>query len=72
MNPDDFPLDVFEVDCDGSACGSGRDVGRHIHPPQNGRSAVGRVVVRNHKRVSYGEAEGITRLVMTGIQEAGQ
>ena len=65
MDPDQFPLGSFEVDCDGSACGSGRDAGRHIHPPQDGRSAFGRVVVRNHERISYGPAEGITRLVMT-------
>lgn len=64
MNPDDFPLSVFEVDCDGSACGSGRDAGRHVHPRQDGRPAIGRVVVRDNRRVSYGAAEGITRLLV--------
>ena len=65
MNPDDFPLGAFEVDCDGSACGSGRDVARHIHPPQGGGDgAIGRVVVRDHERISYGPADGVTRLVM--------
>jgi hypothetical protein len=63
VNPDQFPLSAFEVDCDGSACGSGRDVGRHVHPPQDGLPAISRVVVRNHERVRYEHAEGITRLV---------
>ena len=62
MDPDQFPLSAFEVDCDGSACGSGRGVGRHVHPPQDGRSAFGRVVVRDNERVRYEPAEGITRL----------
>jgi hypothetical protein len=66
MNPDDFPLSGFEVDCDGSACGSGRDVGWHVHPPQDGLPAFGRVAVRDHRRVSYGPAEGITRLLCGG------
>lgn len=66
MDLDQFPLSAFEVDCDGSACGSGRNVGRHVHPPQGlgGEGAVGRVVVRDNKRVSYGPADGVTRLVM--------
>ena len=55
MNPDNFPLSAFEVDCDGSACGSGRDVGRHIHPPQDGNAALGRVIVRDHQRIIYGD-----------------
>ena len=63
MNLDHFPLSAFEVVCDGSACGSGRDVGRHIHPPQDGLPALGRVIVRDHQRVSYGPAKGITRLL---------
>jgi len=65
MNPDDFPLSVFEVDCDGSACGSSRHVGRHVHPPQDGHAAWGRVVVRAQRRTGYGPAEGITRPVMS-------
>jgi hypothetical protein len=65
VNLDDFPLGFFEVDCDGSACGSG-NVGPHVHAPQHGHPAVCRVVVRDGRRVSYGPAEGITRLVMTG------
>ena len=63
MDLDQFPLRMFKVDCDGSACGSGRDVGRHIHPPQDGSPAIARVVVRAGRRVSYEAAEGITRLV---------
>ncbi len=63
MNCDDIPLSAFEVDCDGSACGSGRAVGLHVHPPQDGAPAISRVVVRNHERVRYERAEGITRLV---------
>lgn len=62
MNLDEFPLSAFEVDCDGSACGSG-NVGRHIHPPQDGRAAVARVRVRNSRREAYSDATGITRLV---------
>lgn len=49
MNHESF--DHVEVDCDGSACGSGRDVGRHIHPPQAGGPALGRVIVRDHQWV---------------------
>jgi hypothetical protein len=63
VNPDNFSLSLFEVDCDGSACGSGRLAGRHVHPPQHGNPAFGRVIVRDHQRVSYGPATGITRLV---------
>jgi hypothetical protein len=66
VNLDDFPLGLFEVDCDGSACGSGDAVGLHVHAPQHGGSAVCRVVVRDGRRVSYRPAEGITRMVMTG------
>jgi hypothetical protein len=62
VNFDDLPLSAFEVDCDGSACGSG-DVGRHIHPPQDDRPAIARVNVRNGQRVGYFDAAGITRLV---------
>lgn len=69
MDPDLFPLSAFEVDCDGSACGSGRDVGRHIHPPQGGQEAFGRVVVRDNRRVSYGSAEGIKRLVTFATED---
>lgn len=63
MNPDDIPLSFFEVDCDGSACGSEADP--HVHPAQHAHFPLGRVKVRNGKRVGYGDAEGITRLVMT-------
>ena len=63
MNLDDMPLSAFEVDCDGSACGSGRHAGQHVHPPQGGAPAVARVVVRNHDRIRYEDAQGNTRLV---------
>lgn len=63
MDLDQFPLRMFEVDCDGSACGSVREVARHIHPPQDGRPALARAVVRDGRRAGYGQAEGITRLV---------
>jgi hypothetical protein len=63
MNEDDIPLSMFEVDCDGSACGSA-NVAVHVHPPQNGCQAFARVVVRDGRRISYTEAQGITRLVM--------
>ena len=63
MNLDDLPLSMFEVDCDGSACGSG-GVERHIHPRQDGAAAIGRVRVVENQRVEYGPAEGIRRLVI--------
>jgi hypothetical protein len=50
VNLNDFPLGLFEVDCDASACGSGHGVGLHIHPPQDSRPAVCRVVVRDRIR----------------------
>jgi hypothetical protein len=61
MSWDDFSLSHFEVDCDGSACGS-PNVGRHVHPPQNFLPAIARVIVRNGERCGYGPAAGITRL----------
>jgi hypothetical protein len=63
MNWDQFPLSFFEVDCDGSACGSGPDCGPHVHPRQDGRLAFARVVVRNSERISYKKAEGNMRLL---------
>jgi hypothetical protein len=65
MNLDDMPLSVFEVDCDGSACGSGRDAGNHIHPAQSHATAIARVVVRDNERIRYEAAQGITRLTAT-------
>ena len=53
MNLDQFPLGHFEVDCDGSACGSGRSVGIHVHGPQFAAPAICRVVVRDGQRVRY-------------------
>lgn len=50
MDLDQFPLSMFEVDCDGSACGSGPAYGRHVHPEQHGREAPARVRVTNGKR----------------------
>ncbi|HTQ90273.1 MAG TPA: hypothetical protein VMK84_12355 [Streptosporangiaceae bacterium] len=73
MNLDEFPLSAFEVDCDGSACGSG-NVGRHIHAPQDGLPAIAGVKVRNSRREAYSEATGITRLVSapgTGDESEG-
>lgn len=64
MNLDDLPLGMFEVDCDGSACGSG--AGPHVHAPQYGMRAVARVTVRAGARTGYAPPEGITRLVMSG------
>jgi hypothetical protein len=66
LNPDGFSLSMFEVDCDGSACGSGPAPGLHVHPPQGGWPAIGRVTVRDGQRAGYSGAQGITRLVMPG------
>lgn len=63
VNLDDLPLSVFEVDCDGSACGSA-NVQRHVHPPQHGDEALARVTVRDGMRGEYSAPEGIRRLVM--------
>jgi hypothetical protein len=61
----EWPLSWFEVNCDGSACGSG-NVQVHVHPVQRhlfpGAGTGTRVTVRNGHRVSYSKAEGITRL----------
>jgi hypothetical protein len=62
VNLNQFPLSDFEVDCDGSACGSGRTAGPHVHPPQGG-IAIARVMVRENTRLCYRPAEGITRLI---------
>lgn len=61
MDLDEMPLSAFEVDCDGSACGSG-GTGLHVHPPQNGLPGIARVIVRNGERKGYEGAQGITRL----------
>jgi hypothetical protein len=53
MDLDQFPLGMFEADCDGSACGS--DAGLHVHGPQYGSPAICRVVVRDNRRVRYEE-----------------
>jgi hypothetical protein len=50
MDLDQFPLDMFEVECDGSACGSGTRDGWHIHHRQDGGEPIGRVRVMNHER----------------------
>ena len=66
MDFDQFPLSMFEVDCDGSACASA-GAARHIHapqPPHMDMPAIARVTVRNGRRTGYQKAEGITRLVM--------
>jgi hypothetical protein len=53
MDYGQFPLGMFEVDCDGSACGS--NAGLHVHSPQDGSPAMARVVVRDGRRVRYEE-----------------
>jgi hypothetical protein len=53
MDLDQFPLSMFEVDCDGSACGSGPRFGRHIHPCQTGGEPICRVRIVNGERVEY-------------------
>lgn len=55
MNPDEIPLSYFEVECDGSACGSG-PVGWHVHPEQHGREPLGRVRVTDGERTYLTEA----------------
>jgi hypothetical protein len=65
MDMSDWPLSWFEVNCDGSACGSG-NVPLHVHPPQRalflGTAAVARVTVRNGQRTAYSAARGTARL----------
>jgi hypothetical protein len=65
MDMSKWPLSWFEVDCDGSACGSG-NVQLHVHPVQRplfiGPDLGVRVTVRNGERTAYSKAEGITRL----------
>jgi hypothetical protein len=53
MELDQFPLAMFEVDCDGSACGSNRSYGRHIHPPQDGGTPLCRVRIVEGERAEY-------------------
>jgi hypothetical protein len=48
MDLDQFPLSMFEVECDGSACGSG--AGWHVHPEQHGWEPICRVRVTNGER----------------------
>jgi hypothetical protein len=60
MDPDKLPLSMFEVDCDGSACGG---TGRHVHPPQSGTADL-RVTVRKGKREKYEPAQGNRGLVI--------
>jgi hypothetical protein len=49
MNLDQFPLSMFEVDCDGSACGS--HIGsRYVHPRQDGGVPICRVRITDGKR----------------------
>ena len=56
MDFDEYPLSWFEVDCDGSACGSG-DCGAHVHAPQHGQPAIARVRVRHGQREGYSAPE---------------
>jgi hypothetical protein len=55
MNLDEFPLSMFEVDCDGSACGSVPAVGRHIHMCQSGDTPICRVRIVDGERVEYSD-----------------
>ncbi|GAB6901908.1 hypothetical protein JCM9957A_49980 [Kineosporia succinea] len=52
MDYADISLSYFEVDCDGSACGSG-NVGEHLHPAQFGAPPIARVIFRKGERVRY-------------------
>jgi len=65
----EWPLSWFEVNCDGSACGSG-NVPVHVHPVQRhlftGPAIGVQVTVRNGQRTSYAKAKGITRLEYPG------
>jgi hypothetical protein len=58
-DPDDIPLSYFEVECDGSACGSG-PVGWHVHPEQHGRKPLGRVRVSDGTRTYLSEVRALT------------
>lgn len=49
MELDQFPLSMFEVECDGSACGS-LGYGWHVHPEQHGWEPICRVRVTDGKR----------------------
>jgi hypothetical protein len=49
MNLDDFPLSAFEVDCDGSVCGSSTNT-RHLHPRQDSGKPICRVRITDGKR----------------------
>lgn len=60
MDAEKLPLSMFEVDCDGSACGG---TGRHVHPPQSGTADL-RVTVRKGRREKYEPAQGIRGLVI--------
>lgn len=65
MDMSEWPLSWFEVNCDGSACGSG-NTPLHVHPVQRrlflGPDLGVRVTVRNGQRTAYSKAEGILRL----------
>ena len=52
MDFDQFSLSMFEVACDGSACGSGARV-EHVHPPQFGGEPIARVYVVDGRRIRY-------------------
>jgi hypothetical protein len=52
MDFDNFPLGMFEVDCDGSACGSHPGY-RYVHPCQTGDEPICRVRIENGRRVEY-------------------
>jgi hypothetical protein len=58
-DPDDIPLSYFEVECDGSACGSG-PVGWHAHAEQHGQEPLGRVRVSNGVRTYLPEVRALT------------
>ncbi|MER7361893.1 hypothetical protein [Nonomuraea wenchangensis] len=58
FDPDLIPLSYFEVECDGSACGTG-PVGWHVHPEQHGREPLGRVRVTEGRRTYLSEVRAL-------------
>lgn len=54
MEFDWLPLTMFLVDCDGTACGSGKESGNtHIHSCQDNIEPVSLCIFRDGKRTAY-------------------